>query len=178
MIYVAALCSALWLHSKFQGIYITCITDVLVSPGQTFCSHQRALQSSNGRMWISYERAELIEEYNKHSKRLRWVTGVVRREEFPTRYEAPQDVQRFGVDWHWKNVPVATPNEQFIYQQLFISVPYWLIVSVSSLLALVLSIRPWRERRRMRKGLCPACGYDVRATPDHCPECGLGIASA
>jgi len=47
-------------------------------------------------------------------------------------------------------------------------VSYWLIV----LLTLLLPI--WRIRWSKRKppGFCPKCNYDLRATPDRCPECG------
>ena len=35
-----------------------------------------------------------------------------------------------------------------------------------------------RKRRRARVGLCPRCGYDLRASTGTCPECGTPMPTA
>ena len=37
------------------------------------------------------------------------------------------------------------------------------------------AIEAYERRERIRKGLCAECGYDLRGTPDRCPECGAAV---
>ena len=56
-------------------------------------------------------------------------------------------------------------------------VPYWF------LLALALGALAWNSMRLMRvmrrvrnsRAFCSSCGYDLRATPEKCPECGTVV---
>ena len=50
-------------------------------------------------------------------------------------------------------------------------VPAWSVALMTATLP-ALGIWRWLRKRRPAPGLCPACGYDLRATPERCPECG------
>ena len=67
--------------------------------------------------------------------------------------------------------------QQFEYFSLL--VPYWLIALLAIVLPLayVSTLLPQLTKRH-RGNLCRACGYDLRATPDRCPECGRQAANA
>ena len=52
---------------------------------------------------------------------------------------------------------------------------FWLATSAaffSALLAFLNIRRYYVENYRFKNGLCQACGYDLRATENRCPECG------
>ena len=54
-------------------------------------------------------------------------------------------------------------------------VPHWFPVLLFAILPLVW-VRRWRKR--IPPGHCQKCGYDLRASPTRCPECGTLIPAA
>jgi hypothetical protein len=61
---------------------------------------------------------------------------------------------------------------------LVIGLPHVLVVAVTAVGPICWLVVTRRQRRRDREGLCPSCGYDLRATPGRCPECGQSRGDA
>ena len=64
---------------------------------------------------------------------------------------------------------------------LWAAVPFWFLAlcfAVPALPAVLTITRRVGCARRHRTGACRMCGYDLRATPGRCPECGTAAAAA
>lgn len=88
--------------------------------------------------------------------------------------------------WHWPyqqiNCTDSDPNVDRYYAYKGVNVtfgiPYWFVMALSSVLPLLWVRRRLIRRRqwsRLNQGLCTMCGYDLRASPERCPECGRAV---
>ena len=79
----------------------------------------------------------------------------------------------FGFDFYDERP--ATNNVMFsagtlAFRVMF--VPMWAMVAFTGIMPVLRVRRGVYRRAARRRGLCVACGYDLRATPERCPECG------
>jgi hypothetical protein len=74
-------------------------------------------------------------------------------------------------DW----VRVAGAGRQYSRWDILmtVAVPLWFVAAVSTGMLITTLILLSRDRCRVLRGRCTNCGYDLRASKDRCPECGV-----
>jgi hypothetical protein len=84
------------------------------------------------------------------------------------------------IEESWVRAPLDYDDPGFA---IAVGVPCWMVAVLLALWPMACTVRHlgrvYVARRRARRGCCPACGYDLRATADprgptltRCPECG------
>ena len=86
-------------------------------------------------------------------------------------YEHPFEIISYGF---WGDNYVDS-QLSYTNHERFVRIPWWAIFVGLLSLATPTMLHFLRQRRRRFRDLnklCPNCGYDTRATPEKCPECG------
>jgi len=100
---------------------------------------------------------------------LRWgYQGSRPRLDLPPSGQGPRWLSR-GARIAWRASPKGGGVDRWLI------LPCWLLMLPGAACG-GWRLRRWlRARRAARLGLCSRCGYDLRASPERCPECGTGL---
>ena len=110
-------------------------------------------EEDDGRHWRVYWKSELPEKF----------AGTDHLD------AAESPAARLG--FHWEGEFWDARNHH-----IMTVVPHWFAALIASVIPACRYLRS-RRRSRPRPGLCRRCGYDLRATPGRCPECGAAAVA-
>jgi hypothetical protein len=128
---------------------------------------------AGGEFWLEFTR--VVDATYPHS-----YTGVVYDFGLPTWSGGGVYPDRIPGQWlHFRRGGFAlVTGERWNDYHYGLFLPGWSVLALAGLLPIGRFARCVLQRRVNASGLCPACGYDLRATPDRCPECGTAVPAA
>jgi hypothetical protein len=172
MLLLAAIFGVAWALSIVAGVFVAHNTYLNLTPSNPHYIGSTAIVIDSGRVLFTHERMTYL-DYATTPIITEWVVRRLDKTSSSVRgFDAPRWLQAFGFDWRWQIRGTGAPVPH-MDRERHVSVPLWLLIALCAGAAWLLGRRNWLIRRRVIAGLCPACGYDCRATPDHCPECGF-----
>jgi hypothetical protein len=140
---------------------------------------EQGFNSARGMFWATWYDLKYTDPLAAQMAARRRVGGLRASWQFSTHPSALSSlaggadlVERLGFRVSWYGHKYADGNLDAVR---LLSVPAWFLTALLALPPIVWLVRRVKLQRRERRregGLCPSCGYDLRASPDRCPECG------
>jgi hypothetical protein len=152
---------------------IVSVTDNTLTQSQV-TSRQVGLATSRGRLLVSITHSvfSMSDPRDKASFPKKFPAGI----HWARNTQLPEDMIDMGWnDTFWRGlgfVAVRYPSRLAGASRTRIGAPFWCVAFPFALPMTFSLMRRLRRSRRLVGGLCPTCGYDLRATPSRCPECG------
>jgi hypothetical protein len=176
---------ALWVRGYRVGNYGEFVGVLDVRAGDPVeVMRNLGMYSSHGRLGLGVTRSDFppndpYRTHHPHGRRLVWGTDDC-FERFP--FGPPRANFRpwFAIDARdrtWAN-STAVPGGVATTTSRGVAISCWVPAGLFAILPTVVVLRHWRARRRRRTQCCLTCGYDLRATPGRCPECGTVTGAA
>jgi len=158
---------ACWVRSYFAYDFITAVHD---SNSPSIGLRQIVdFRSSWGGVSVNYYHSPDLQPPKPPEPRLSWERE--RPRSYPWQYSAYPSVGLLHVfGFEFSDGYIGLGARKTVWH-CAATVPYWFLVLFSLALSVIAARPLWR--RLPLAGFCPACGYDLRASPDRCPECGL-----
>jgi hypothetical protein len=95
--------------------------------------------------------------------------------EMPVSRDRPRDGSFAGVKWAVEFVGSASAPGRLCRIEANTLSPLTLSLAMSLGWIGARAVIPSRRHKLMSHWECPSCGYDARATPQRCPECGTAL---
>jgi hypothetical protein len=159
LVVLAAWARSYWRCDSIMWTDSSCFINLISSGGRlnvTETSWDHGTASPAGWSAMSWSRAERLPHWE--------------------RVDEPYNRRRFaGFEWTDAMWPMSDDDVTVFFHvptYRLIAVPYWFIAAFLSVPLIRAMLVARRRRGRLDRGLCPDCGYDIRATPGRCPECG------
>jgi hypothetical protein len=84
----------------------------------------------------------------------------------------------FTSQWNIMSSATGRPSGGLLVETYdYYQINFWPAAILAFFPSAAAGVYEWsiRKRANRRSGRCPACGYDLRATPERCPECGTAV---
>ena len=133
------------------------------------------LTAHDGGVWFDWAHTSINHAYY-HKQ---WTRLMADRPHWWQRFDSPGGYSADGTTLGFYFRAQRSAGYNLVHRPfLLFRLPYWFLAAASTVAPAAALRRRLRTRRRTRRGLCPRCGYDLRESPNRCPECGTAVANA